>query len=282
MNDLTVYEDKSILVMDNIPPFCEEEYDLFDKKDFAKYVADGEKLIRGSFEYRQLVNYLRDYMDMNKCSIFQNVSNEESFKIKIHIHHCPFTLYEYFITVFNKRMYMREPLDIELVAHEVMYLHYFLMVGLIPLAETVHDLVHKQVLFIPLDNVMGNYQLFEQNYSQFIPEESKTKLETMRKQTELYNQSYNMSILERKPVYIELKPEEGSYIIPNAENMEALIDSMFDRIKEIKGAPEQKAIGANTYDNNVIMTNPIYHDYSKDGNMIMPIYHDYSDLYTSV
>ena len=49
MNDLTVYEDKSILVMDNIPPFCEEEYDLFDKKDFAKYVADGEKLIRGSF-----------------------------------------------------------------------------------------------------------------------------------------------------------------------------------------------------------------------------------------
>ena len=36
MNDLTVYEDKSILVMDNIPPFCEEEYDLFDKKDFAK------------------------------------------------------------------------------------------------------------------------------------------------------------------------------------------------------------------------------------------------------
>ena len=129
---------------------------------------------------------------------------------------------------------------------------------------------------------MGNYQLFVQNYSQFIPEESKTKLEAMRKQTELYNQSYNMSILERKPVYIELKPEEGSYIIPNAENMEALIDSMFNRIKEIKGAPEQKAIGTNTYDNNVIMTNPIYHDYSKDGNMIMPIYHDYSDLYTSV
>jgi len=85
--------------------------------------------------------------------------------------------------------------------------------------------------------------------------------------------------LERKPVYIELKPEEGSYIIPNAENMEALIDSMFNRIKEIKGAPEQKVIGTNTYDNNVIMTNPIYHDYSKDGSMIMPIYHDYSDLY---
>ena len=42
MNDLTVYEDKSILVMDNIPPFCEEEYDLFDKKDFAKGDDDEE------------------------------------------------------------------------------------------------------------------------------------------------------------------------------------------------------------------------------------------------
>ena len=97
---------------------------------------------------------------------------------------CPFTLYEYFVTVFNKRMFMREPLDIELVAKEVMYIHYSLMVGLIPLAETVHDLVHNQVLFIPLDNVMGNYQLFEQLYAQFIPEESKEKLKAMRKQTD--------------------------------------------------------------------------------------------------
>lgn len=274
MNDLKVYEDKSILVMDNIPPFCEDEYDLFDKKDFAKYVADGERLIRGSFEYRRLINYLRDYMDMNKCSIFQNVSNEESFKIKIHIHHCPFTLYEYFITVYNKRMFMHQPLDIELVAKEVMYIHYSLMVGLIPLAETVHDLVHKQVLFIPLTSVMGNYELFEQTYANFLPEESKDKLEYMRKQTETYNAAVNMSILERKPVYIEL-PNDGSYKLPTIDNMEALIDSMFSRIKELKGSTVQKAIPDNQYDNNIAFYNPMYHDNSKDQLLVNPMYHEY-------
>lgn len=262
MNELKVYEDKSILVMDNIPPYCEEEYDIFDKKDFTKYIQDGERLARSSFEYHQLINYLRDYMDMNKCSIFQNVSNEDSFKIKIHIHHCPFTLYEYFVTVFNKRMYNNEPLDIELVAKEVMYIHYCLMVGLIPLAETIHDLVHKQVLFIPLDNVMGNYILFEQIYAQFIPEESKEKLNTMRKQTELYNKAYNMSILDRRPVYIEL-PEDASYKLANVANMEQMIDSMFERIKELKDINKQNiGIEDKNYDN-LGMHNPMYHDYSK-------------------
>ena len=46
MNDLVEYKDHSVIVMDNIPPFCEEEYDLFDKTDFKKYVQDGENLIK--------------------------------------------------------------------------------------------------------------------------------------------------------------------------------------------------------------------------------------------
>lgn len=272
MNDITVYQDKDILVMDNIPPFCEEEYDLFDKDDFKKYIQDGERLIRNSFEYRNLVNYLRDYMNMNKCSFFENVSNEDTYKIKIHIHHCPFTLYEYFIIVYNKRLFMNEPLDIELVAEEVMYIHYFLMVGLIPLAETVHDLVHKQVLFIPLDKVMGNYEIFEETYMNFIPQESKDKLAAMRKQTELYNEAANLKILEQKPLYIEL-PDDGSYKLPTQENLENLVDMMFNRIKEIKQTSNQKVIedNSNIYDNNVeeYNCNPIYHE------EINPIYHEY-------
>ena len=75
MNDLVEYKDHSVIVMDNIPPFCEEEYDLFDKTDFKKYVQDGENLIRKSFEYRRFISYLRNYMDMNKCSFFENISN---------------------------------------------------------------------------------------------------------------------------------------------------------------------------------------------------------------
>lgn len=279
MNEIKVYEDKDIIVMDCIPPFCEEEYDLFDKNDFKKYMADGEKLCRQSFEYRNLVNYLRNYMDMNKCSFFENVTNEDTFKIKIHIHHCPFTLYEYFITVYNKRMFMREPLDIELVAEEVMRIHYFLMVGLIPLAETVHDLVHKQVLFIPLDKVMGNYEVFEETYANFIPEESKTKLAAMRKQTELYNEAANLKILEQKPLFIQL-PDDGSYNLATIDNMELLIDKMFERIKKIKESQGQKLIETGNYDNNTVedytIKSVVYHERNKTNNgMINPVYHDY-------
>ncbi len=273
MNDIKVYEDKEILVMDNIPPFCEEEYDLFDKDDFKKYVQDGERLIRNSFEYRRFVNYLRDYMNMNKCSFFENVTNQDTYKIKIHIHHCPFTLYEIFITVYNKRMFMKELLDIELVAEEVMYIHYFLMVGLIPLAETVHDLVHKQVLFIPLDKVMGDYNVFEETYSQFIPEESKTKLEALRVQTKLYNEAANLAILEQKPLYIQL-PDDVSYKIPTVENMEKLIDMMSNRIKEIKEQAGQKLIDKNNniYDN-INMIEPLYHVQKEDNKLINVVYH---------
>lgn len=267
MNDMVNYKDHSVIVMDNIPPFCEDEYDLFDKTDFKKYVQDGENLIRKSFEYRRFINYLRNYMDMNKCSFFENISNEETFKIKIEIHHHPFTLYEIFLTVYNKRMFMREPLNVELVAEEVMFIHYCLMIGLIPLAETVHELVHSQLLFIPLDKVMGNYEYFEQMYSQFIPEESKSKLASLRKQTELYSEAANLAILEQRPIYIKL-PDDGTYKLPTEENMEVLIDKMFNRIKEIKASsnyilPDNSM--QNQYDNNIIdmkeEESVFYHDY---------------------
>ena len=266
MNDLVEYKDHSVIVMDNIPPFCEEEYDLFDKTDFKKYVQDGENLIRRSFEYRRFISYLRNYMDMNKCSFFENISNEETFKIKIEIHHHPFTLYEIFLTVYNKRMFMKEPLDVELVAEEVMFIHYSLMVGLIPLAETVHQLVHQQLIFIPLDKVMGNYEYFVSMYSQFIPEESKHKLEELKHQTEIYSEAANMAILEQKPIYIKL-PDDGSYKIPTIENMESLIDSMFNRIKQIKEE--------NNYmlpDNN--MKNQYYYEDNRYDNNDSIFYHD--------
>ena len=142
----------NILVIDDIPSYDIKDYDLFDEKDFNKYLQDIERIIRSSMEYREFINYLREYMDMNKCSFFENVSNINSYKIKIHIHHHPLTLYDIVVIVYNKRSFFEESLEAEMVAKEAMYIHYFMMVGLIPLSETVHDLVHDQLIFIPLDN----------------------------------------------------------------------------------------------------------------------------------
>lgn len=227
-------EYKDCIVFDDIPEYDTQDYDIFDDKDFKKYIGDIEKICRTSFEYRQFVNYLREYMNMNKCSFFSNVTNSESFKIKIHLHHCPFTLYDICMTVFNKRNFYGESLEVEMVAKEVMYIHYFLMVGIIPLAETVHELVHSQMIFIPIDNVLGNYSEFIDIYKEFIPEEAMEKFEAMTQQTLTYNNAVNSNILQIDPIVIKLSGDEdgnGTYALPH---MEQIVSLMKNRVQEIK------------------------------------------------
>ena len=222
-----------ILVFDEIPEYDTQDYDVFNEKDFKKYISDIENICRTSFEYRQFVNYLRDYMDMNKCSFFQNVTNSDTFKIKIHLHHSPFTLYDIVMTIFNKRMFYHESLEVEMVAKEVMYIHYFLMIGIIPLAETVHDLVHKQIIFIPVDNVMGNYSEFIETYREFIPEDAMDRFNAAVEHTKCYNEAQEMKILQINPIVIQLPGDDGTglYNLPKLEN---IITAMNNRIREIK------------------------------------------------
>ena len=231
----TGIEYKDCIVFDDIPEYDTQDYDIFDDKDFKKYIGDIEKICRTSFEYRQFVNYLREYMNMNKCSFFSNVTNSESFKIKIHLHHCPFTLYDICMTVFNKRNFYGESLEVEMVAKEVMYIHYFLMVGIIPLAETVHELVHSQILFIPIDNVLGNYSEFIEIYKEFIPEEAMERFEATMQQTIAYNNAANSSILKIDPVVIKLSGDnegEGTYALPQMEQIVLLTKDRDQEIKE--------------------------------------------------
>ena len=123
----------------DIPVMDIEDYDLFDDKEREKYINDLERHVRSSYEYRNMVQYLREYMNMNSCAFIPNITNEVNRKIKIELHHSPFTLRDICVTILNKRMKNNEMLTIESVAYEVMFVHYSLMVGLIPLSETVHQ-----------------------------------------------------------------------------------------------------------------------------------------------
>lgn len=280
-SELVQYDNKEILVIDEIPPFNIIDYDVYNKKDFKKYTDDIERIVRTSFEYREFTSFLRNYMDMNKCSFFENVNNIDTFKIKIHIHHCPFTLYDIVITVFNKRMFYNEPTDVEMVAKEVMYIHYFLMVGLIPLAETVHELVHKQILFIPLDKVMGNYEYFINNYKQFIPDEAIEKIEYMKEQTRIYNESANLEILKQQPLYIEIPHDDyiGSYKIPS---MEKVIDLMQKRVNELRNNNQKQISYSPIYYDNIEQEQPklispvIYYEDFNGQKLINPVVYESS------
>ena len=245
----------NILVIDDIPSYDIKDYDLFDEKDFNKYLQDIERIIRSSMEYREFINYLREYMDMNKCSFFENVSNINSYKIKIHIHHHPLTLYDIVVIVYNKRSFFEESLEAEMVAKEAMYIHYFMMVGLIPLSETVHDLVHDQLIFIPLDKVMGNWEEFLDTYSDFIPTETLEKIERYKRNTLSFSEEENRKLLIQSPTYVKMQEEQDpdctsvSYKLPE---MNDIIDAMNKKIEDIKSKNyviENKNIIDMKYDN---------------------------------
>ena len=65
---------------------------ITNEKQRDKLIKQIEKYIRSSLEYKDLINYLKEYMDMNQCEFFHNVSGKTK-KGMIQIHHEPYDLY---------------------------------------------------------------------------------------------------------------------------------------------------------------------------------------------
>jgi hypothetical protein len=170
---------------------------------------------------------------MNKCSFYESVSNADTTKIKIEIHHEPLSLYDIVVIVYNKRVAFHESLEVEHVAKEVMYLHYEMEVGLIPLAETVHELVHNQYLFVPSTKVFGKYQKFVEDYRPYIPLEQLDILDRIEQLTATYEADEYKQLLSKKYIYVDLS---GSYSLPRLED---IAHSVKDRIREIMEDPPE-------------------------------------------
>lgn len=218
-----------IIKIREVPEFETEVYNLEDDKDYDHFVKDVEKEVRKSFEYRALIKYLRENMGMNKCSFLKGVSNEETFDIKIEIHHYPFTLRDIVEIVFRKRCYYRESLNLEMVTKEVMELHYKLIIGLIPLSETVHQLAHSGRLFIPVNNVLGRYDLFVELYKPFCEPEQLETLERIQKYSEENSNILNTTIIDQNRITYEVK--DNRFALPQ---FNTITDNMISQIEAIK------------------------------------------------
>lgn len=250
------FENAQVMIMQDVPDYTTEDYDLFNEKDFKKYIDDVESMVRSSREYKEAIQYMRKYMDMNSSAFSKNINNIESTKIKIELHHTPFTLYDIAITVFNKRSRLGEPLDIELVAKEVAYIHYLLIVGLIPLSKTEHKLVHNQALFVPVDKVLGNYEKFIDVYHKDIPEDAMQRYNTYVELTKNYNHQDNTRVLEISPTYLKLPGSDdqslGAYSLPLLQDV---LNATQNRLRELTQRTPN-AIESEKYDNNKKMIKP--------------------------
>lgn len=210
----------TIIHINELPPYDRYDFDLNDEKSFKKYIQTIERVVRSSFEYKAMIRYLREYMDMNQCAFYKNVNNTDNTKVRIEIHHEPLSLYDICIIVYNKRVAFNEPLDEEYVAKEVMYHHYNLMVGLIPLAETVHELVHASYLFVPTTAVLGKYREFVEMYKPYMLPEQIETLEHIEEATKAYDSDDAKTILSTNYIYMDMS---GAYNMPKMEDIAALL-----------------------------------------------------------
>lgn len=224
-----------IIRLENVPYYDEKEYDLFDEKDFNKFIKDVERRVRNSIEYRELIAYLKQNGGMNNCAIFKNVTAGPKSKIKIEVHHAPFTLYEIAMAVYSKRAYNDEVMTIDEVAKEVMYLHYFLIIGLIPLSDLAHKLTHEQILTIHPDKVFGKWQEFKDLYEDFLLPETKEKLETLYSLSLEDIESKNKRVLRFNPTYVQmdldnaLVDEQGLLKPMLVDNLTSTLNAMEER-----------------------------------------------------
>lgn len=213
-----------------VPEFETECWCLEDEKDYEKFVKEVEKQVRRSFEYRKFIAYIRDNMEMNQCAFLKGVTNQESFDIKIEIHHYPFSLRDIVEIVIRKRKYYRDSLSVQMTAKEVMMLHYKLIIGLIPLSQTVHELAHSSRLFVPSDKVLGRYNVFVEYYKPFCdPEQLETLNRIEKYSIEKQNAVLNTNILSENKVTYNI--EDSKYLLPEPEKISTV---MIEQMKNIK------------------------------------------------
>lgn len=238
VDDTYTNNGKNIIDVPEIPYYDLEQYDIYNEKDYSKFIQDAERVVRMSYEYRALIRYLNTIEGMNKCTFLSNVSNEYSHHIRIELHHTPFTLYDIASIVIRKRMEIQDSLDIFDIAKEIMWLHYKGYVGLIPVCETVHEMIHNQYIFVPLHIIRGNFQAFIDMYGNYISDELMATYESSKDITDEYLANMQdpsniinrqMNIFNQHYTYFNIKDN------PNiTQELSDIRKMVYDRINDIK------------------------------------------------
>lgn len=181
-----------------------------DPKEFNRFIIRLKYLVRQSYEYRRLMKFLKKCRGMYCCGAHNRLTIWDGFQIQIH--HTPFTLEDIIYIIIKKRMEQKESLCMSDIADETMMVHYLGLVGLYPLCETCHEYAHGDTndLFIPLNSVFGEPEIFFEIYKDFISDALQTKFKNIQTLNEGYNllESEIPDGLIKKYIYVVNKGQE--------------------------------------------------------------------------
>ena len=177
MEDLIIVRDDvdnlTYVNSDIVEPLYYATSPNFDKEKVKiAFIKKVESFVRRAPEYTRLIKYLREELEIDRCSILDNVSTSDAL---IEWHHAPLTLFDITEILLNRRIDLGIPITTLSLAEEVILLHYKGLVGLIPLTKTMHDLVHSNKMKVPKNEVIGNVKLFYDEYKQFFDDDDVIK-----------------------------------------------------------------------------------------------------------
>ena len=187
-----------------------DDLGLFDnKKEYVKWVIRMKKMIRDSFEYQELIYFLKRKHGMECCGVHPNLTVWNGFRIELH--HTPFCLEDIVHIVTNKRLKRSESMKMTDIAYEIMELHYLGLVGLYPLCAICHAYAHNKEsvvddLFIPMDRVYGDPVKFYELYEPYMTDGIATKWHNIVQLNKGYNLIARNIPLELQKKYIYIKP----------------------------------------------------------------------------
>jgi len=196
--------------------------------ELIKYIANR---VRKTIEYKNFIDYMKRTLKINHCSFYKDYSMDSGYTIELH--HAPLTLFDYCEAIANKEFDSnKDPQGNFLypwkVEEEVNILHYNFMVGLVPLNPSAHELVHSGALIIHNRMVEGNWGSFMREYSQYISQDTKDKIEI--------HEEYSKTDPDKIPDLIKYKPAMISNLkfksLGDIDIQNILIDKLKDRFNK--------------------------------------------------
>ena len=221
-------QDNKIFHIGELPEYEQEDYELSNPKEFERYIKDVKYEVRNSFEYREMIKYLKNYGGMDRSGISPMIASTDTNKIKIEIHHTPLVLEDIVKIVYEKRLSNHEDLSVQMVAKEVLECHYRCIVGLYPVTATEHELIHNGYLFIPPSDVFGRYDLFLEKYDQYIDPTDKETIEKIKSYESSFDPNEQNKIISQSNVYLD---PQGAYDFPSFNEFEQDVAQRINTIK---------------------------------------------------
>jgi hypothetical protein len=190
---------------------------LYEEKARLKFIKYVEKIVRRSFEYRTYIGFLKNELNLTKCTFLPAVDINEIKKVGLEFHHYPFTLFDITSIVLDEHMLVKGEKHINpfKIAEEIMQLHYQNYIGLVPLTQTIHELVHSGKVFVNLKYVFGNYNKFINLYDSASNDTYKQMLANLEQLSEKEDNegSINGDILDKNMMIVDIKDISKTEII---------------------------------------------------------------------